>query len=201
MTSTEHQPETDPTVLPRNGGHSVGTLANALFIVALGVIESSLLFSYYMIQHEAPSWPPEGYGLPSLVGVSIATLVLLVSIVPLVYAYRAVRRDRVERLFLALNAMFVLGLTFFLIQAVSYIQLDVQPVETVYSSLIIALGLFHLVVTLIGLTMAGLVIYRTVIKTFHSGHYLAIETLLFTWGFVVVSGLLTAGTIFLNPHL
>lgn len=201
MTSTEHQSETDATTLPRDGGHSVGTLANTLFILALGVIESSLLFSYYMIQHEAPSWPPEGYGVPSLLSVSIATLALLASIVPLIFAYWSVRRDRVERLFLALNAMFALGLTFFLIQAVSYVQVDVQPVETVYSSVVIALGTFHLVITLIGLTMAGLVIYRTVLKTFHSGHYLAIETLLFTWGFVVVSGLLTAGTIFLNPHI
>lgn len=201
MTTTENQRDTGQDVLPRYGGHSVGTLANALFITALAVIEASLLFSYYMVQHEAPQWPPPGYGAPSLAGVSIATAVLLVSIVPLILAYRSVRRDRVERLFLSLSAMFTLGLTFFLIQTVSYIQLDLQPVETVYSALIIALGTFHLVITLIALTMAGLVIYRTVIKTFHSGHYLAIETLLFTWGFVLVSGVLTAGTIYLNPHL
>lgn len=201
MTTMEEQQETGEGALRRYGGHSVGTMANALFIVALAVIEASLLFSYYMTRHEAPSWPPEGYGAPGLAGVSIASLTLVASIVPLLLAYWAVRRDRVERLFLSLGAMFILGITFFVIQTVSYIELDIEPVDTVYSALIVALAGFHIVITLIGLVMAGLVIYRALLKQFNSDRYLAIETLLFTWGFIVASGLLTAGTIYLNPYL
>lgn len=201
MTTTHPADHVDTEALPRHGGHSVGTWASGLFVTALAVFHGSLLFSYFMIRHEAPRWPPEGYSDPPMTFMVLSTGAVLASTIPLIFGYLAIQRDNVTALVLGLTTTLTLGWTFFFLQTVGFARLDLQPVDTVYSALVVVLYSYQLLVTLLALLMGGMMVFRTYLGHFSSQRYLAIETLLIMWGFVTVSWLLSAATIYLTPHI
>jgi heme/copper-type cytochrome/quinol oxidase subunit 3 len=200
MRSSGHTGDTAPRPAPyiARGTSWWGMLLTLFVLVSM---LAALLFSYFYLRAGFDVWPPPPSGDPALGLTTLASALLLLSLVPTAMAHLSARAGRTAvRLPAALAATFVLGGAFLLVQFGDYAANDIDPARDVHGSLFLALAGFHHInaaLALIGLAVvllrvrAGRPTPREQEMAVTAAHY---------WYFVVGSWVLIGATLYLTPR-
>lgn len=183
----------------RRGGHALSFPGVLLGIVALSMMQATLLFTYAYLSLQQGGWPPEGVPAPDRLLPGIATAVLLASLAPAIVLHRAARRRAGTAMQAAAVAVALLGLAFVALQAWSYTGLPVAVDEHAYGSVFVVNGVVQHLFALAG-AVASLVVLVQVwgsqpAPRLRSG---AVGLAAY-WYFVVVDWLVVATVLYVSP--
>ena len=135
-------------------GRSTAWWGMVLVIATEAMIFAGLLSSYFFVRAGAVEWPQGGIEEPELARVSIFTVVLLGSSLPLFWAEAGIRAGNVRRLRLGLLLSFVLGAVFLANQALEYEELQFGWSDNAYGSLFYGITGLHGLHVAAGLAMS-----------------------------------------------
>ncbi|WP_346619895.1 cytochrome c oxidase subunit 3 [Blastococcus montanus] len=163
---------------------------------------AALLFAYFYLLAGFDSWPPPSSEEPALGLTSIASGLLVLSVVPVAAAHLAARAGTAGgRLPAALAATLLLGGAFLLLQFADYGANDIDPARDVYGSLWLALAGFHHINAALALVGIGVVVLRVRTGRLTPREQEMTVTAAHYWYFVVGSWLVIAATLYLTPRL
>lgn len=185
----------------RERGLSRGTWGMWMLILTELMIFGALIGSYFFVRAGQHPWPPRGIARPPLDKISIATIVLLGSSVPMAWAEWAIRRGHVGRLKLGLAIAWVMGAAFLANQAVEYHDLHFGIRPTVYGSLFFTITGLHGTHLLIGLVMNAVVQVKAWMGKFDAQRHHTVEIASLYWHFVDAVWILVFSSLYLSPWL
>ena len=199
-------PEPSPVGLNVSGPGGVGWWGVLLSLVAFGVVVSSVVFAYYYLESHNESWPPllqDGYPPPVLLP-SVAALLSLLSIVPLVGARRAeaAGKDHSSGVAAGVVLAFLLGAGAVALYAYTwFVSVDFGPRTDAYTSAFFAVASTLLLVAAVSLV--GLLLLVTAIargKTPGRNGYL-LRNYSSLWYFFVITSLVVYTVLHLVPEV
>jgi heme/copper-type cytochrome/quinol oxidase subunit 3 len=190
-----------PAAPPAPKGLSRGAWGMWMLILTEFMIFGSLIGSYFYVRAGADPWPPPGIEKPELVRISLFTVVLLGSSLPMWWAEAGIRAGNLRRLKVGLVIAFVMGAVFFTNQLVEYGQLNFRPDDNVYGSLFFAITGLHGAHLVIGLLMNGLAQVKAWTGRFDAEHHRTVEVVSLYWHFVDAVWVLVFSSLYLSPHL
>jgi cytochrome c oxidase subunit 3 len=126
------------TPLPRMAvGHGETVWWGMIFLVMIeSVVFASLVMTYFYLRAGAGGWPPPGIERPDLWLPTVDTLVLLASVVPVMWADRAVRRGQVRTAVLGKLVGQALLVVFLVLKVVEYGGYDYDWSTHAYGSIV-----------------------------------------------------------------
>lgn len=163
------------------------------------MIFGGLIGSYFFVRAGADPWPPAGIEKPELARTLLATVVLLGSSVPMVWAERGIRRGSVRVLRIGLALAFVMGAAFFANQIVEYRKLGFGVTDNVYGSLFYAITGLHGAHLVVGLVMNGVTQAKARLGRFDAERHRTVEVVALYWHFVDAVWVLVLFTVYLSP--
>jgi heme/copper-type cytochrome/quinol oxidase subunit 3 len=172
-----------------------------LLIATEATIFAGLLGSYFFVRAAAKEWPLGGIEAPELVRISLFTLVLLGSSVPLVWAEAGVRRGDMRQLRAGLLISFLLGVIFVINQGLEYHELGFGIRDNAYTSLFYVITGLHGLHVLVGLVMSGVVQVKAWTGRVTQRRHLTVQLFAMYWHFVDVVWIFVFSSLYLSPHL
>jgi heme/copper-type cytochrome/quinol oxidase subunit 3 len=172
-----------------------------LLIATEATIFASLLASYFFIRAISPEWPLGGIEEPKLDRISLFTVVLLASSLPLFAAERAVMRDRVDRVRRLLALSFLMGLAFLVHQAIEYRDLHFGIHDNAYGSLFYIITGLHGLHVLVGLLMSLVVQAKAAVGRITSQRHETLRIFSLYWHFVDGVWVFVFASLYLSPHI
>jgi heme/copper-type cytochrome/quinol oxidase subunit 3 len=200
-------PEVDPdgTIhgLPvyLHGPMSPAWWAMVLIVTVFSVFLGCLVFSYFFLRTNTETWPPAGLPPPDLLLPGIATVVLLLSAAPILFAERSIRAGSQGRLVLGLAGGFGLGVLFLGLLIVDFARVPFTPGTNAYASAFFTLAGCHACLAAGGLVMFAVVQLQAWLGYFTRLRFLAVQTTAMFWYFVVVSWLVVLAVAYVSPYL
>lgn len=173
-------------------------------IMTEAALFAMLIFSYFFIRFNQPTWPPAGIENPPLALPLIMTAILWSSSLPVHLADRGIKRGSQGWLRGGLLAGFLLGATFLSLQVfVEYPETlaAFTPQTNVYGSLFFVITGFHGFHVLVGLLFSAWVQARAWAGAFTSHRHVSVQTFALYWHFVDVVWLFVLLTVYVSPHL
>jgi len=182
-------------------GRTLGWWGVMLTIATEGTIFMALLAAYYFVRAVSPEWPQGGIKPPELKLISIFTVILLASSVPMFWAERAVKRNKRGQLQAALAATFVMGLAFLIHQGYEFAKLEFTIDENAYASLFIVITGLHGLHLLIGLLISSVVQVKAARGWFDAERHTTVEVFALYWHFVDVVWIFVFSSLYLSAHI
>lgn len=184
-----------------SGSRTVARSGMILTLLVFGIGLADLLFSYFYIRLENPSWPPPGFENPDWLLPVIGLVLWLASLLPLGRAVRAIHEDRQpalrSSLVLALvPAAVATGLLTYVLVTKNYTVSD-----HAYASLFILIEGFLVLLMLGGLGMNLFVQYFARRGEYSSNRYIAVENTALYFSVTAVFGLLILAVLYGVPYL
>ena len=179
----------------------VGWWGMVLLIATEATIFASLLASYFFIRAISPEWPLAGIEAPKLDRISVFTVVLLASSLPLIAAERAIMRGRVDRVRWLLALSFVMGLAFLIHQGIEYLDLHFGIHDNAYGSLFYVITGLHGLHVLIGLLMSLVVQAKAAVGRITAERHETLRIFSLYWHFVDVVWIFVFSSLYLSPHI
>jgi heme/copper-type cytochrome/quinol oxidase subunit 3 len=171
-----------------------------LLIATEAALFAYLLFSYFYVASQSRvAWPLAGP--PSLHLALPNTLVLLVSSATMWRAESGMREGETGRLGRGLLLTLILGAVFLSVQLVEYRSLPFSPLTDAHGSLFYVITGFHSAHVTVGLLMIAVVLVRSWLGHFRTGHHQAVTVTAWYWHFVDVVWLAVFTTLYLSPRL
>jgi cytochrome c oxidase subunit III len=190
-----------PAPKPLSGERSPAWWGMVCLIATEATLFAMLLFSYFFVRWGAAYWPPPGTPLPELRTIIPATILLLGSSIPMVWADRSIRRGRQQALRLGLALAWVMAAIFVLLEMREWGHLGFGPRSSVYASMFFTITGLHLTHVTIALLMGAYIQLRAWRRHFDSQHFLAIENVSLYWHFVDVVWVFVFLTVYLSPYV
>ncbi len=172
-----------------------------LLITTEATLFTLLVFSYFYLRYLSPQWPPGGIEAPKLTRPIIATVILLSSSAPMVWAETGIKRGNQWRLRFGLLASFVLGVVFLLLQVWEYHDETFGPQTLAYGSLFFTITGVHGLHVLGGLGMNAVVQIRAWKGQFTRQRHLAVQNAALYWHFVDAVWIVIFASLYISPHL
>ena len=180
---------------------SLGWIGMVAFLIVLGSILTSLLFSYFYLRDGFETWPPLPLGPPPLTRASAATGLLVVSLGPAALVRRHSAADgRLPLVLAALGSILALGTAVVVLWALEQGALGIVPQQSVYASLFFVLIAFVSGNAVIALGMTVLLLLRIATEAFPPRQQTLTAITMLYWGFVVVSWVLVYVTLYWTPR-
>ncbi|NUN66609.1 heme-copper oxidase subunit III [Pseudanabaena biceps] len=156
-----------------------------VFLVSEGMLFFGLFAAYLTFRSVATSWPPEGTPDLELLLPGINTIILVSSSFVIHQADHAIKENKVKSAQLWFLATFVMGAIFIAGQIYEYQHLEFGLTTNLFASTFYVLTGFHGLHVIIGLSLIGTVLVRSL----KSGHYsstshFGIEAASIYWHFV-----------------
>jgi cytochrome c oxidase subunit III len=142
---------------PRLAGRATGWWGMIWGLTAVASVHSTFIFAYFYLGALAERWPPPQFPQPALLLPTMATAVVLLSILPAAWAHTSVRIDDTRRLQQGGAGMLVLGTVFILLAAGDLAGAGFLPQDHAYASAYFVVSGFHLVTAVAGLLMIAVV--------------------------------------------
>jgi cytochrome c oxidase subunit I+III len=172
-----------------------------LLIVIEGVIFSTVIASYFYLQIVNPVWPLAGMQPPDMVIPGIASALLLLSIAPVLWAYRAISEDDSGRLRIGLLVAIAVGAAFLALKGVELAQLSYRWDDNAYASIVwLILGLQIAAVIAIVL-QAGTVTVLAWQGYFNRERRMGVEALALHWTAIGLSWIPLFLTVYVAPRV
>ena len=159
-----------------------------------------LLASYFFVWASSPEWPQGGIEVPELGRISVFTVVLLASSIPIFVAEHANRRGRMTTARVALFVSFALGAVFLANQALEYGELDFGWRDNAYASLFYATTGLHGLHVLLGLLMNLVVQAKGYARRLAPHNDITVEVFSLYWHFVDAVWIFVFSSLYLAPH-
>ena len=180
---------------------SVGWAGMVSFLIVLGSMLATLLFSYFYLRDGFETWPPTTLGLHPLPRASTVTGLLIASLVAATLASRNATPDgRVGMVRVALGSILALGAAVVVLLVVEQGALAIVPQQSVYASLFFVLTAFVMGNVVIALGMTALLLLRIGTTPFPPRQQTLVAITMLYWGFVVVSWVLVYLTLYWTPR-
>jgi cytochrome c oxidase subunit 3 len=165
------------------------------------MVFASLISAYFYVRANSSEWPQGGIAPPELARISVFTVLLLGSSVPLFIGEAAIRQDRVRTLQIALFVSFVMGLAFIVNQLLEYGKLEFGGTDNAYASLFIIITGLHGLHVLGGLVMSGVVQAKAAMGVFNSARHRMVTVFSMYWHFVDVVWIVVFSSLYLSAHV
>jgi cytochrome c oxidase subunit III len=183
------------------GARAPGWWGMALFILAELTLFGTALASYLYLRFRAPTWPPPGVERPDVVLGAIATVLLVGSSLPMLWAERGIERGNVVRMRIGIAISIVLAIGFLAIQGYEYASASFSWRTDAYGSL------FFTILSLHGLHVIGAILMvawleaRSFAGHFNGEHHAAVQAGALYWHFVDLVWLAIFAVLYLSPRV
>jgi heme/copper-type cytochrome/quinol oxidase subunit 3 len=182
-------------------GYEVGWWGMVTLIATEATVFTALLSAYFFIRATSPSWPQGGIRPPDLTRISLFTVVLLGSSIPLLWGEAAIRRGQVGKLRVALLVSFLMGAAFLVNQAFEFRGLEFRASDNAYASLFIVITGLHGLHVLAGLLISAVVQLKARLGWFDASHHLSVSIFALYWHFVDGVWIFVFSSLYLAAHL
>jgi heme/copper-type cytochrome/quinol oxidase subunit 3 len=179
----------------------VGWWGMVIAITTEATIFASLLGAYFFIRASSPRWPPAGIEAPKLDRISVFTVVLLASSIPVIWAEVSAKRGQMDRVRAALAISFLLGLAFLVHQAIEYQGLTFGARDNAYGSLFYVITGLHGLHVLIGLLMNVVVQAKAWTGRITADRHLTLQVFAMYWHFVDLVWIFVFSSLYLSAHI
>jgi heme/copper-type cytochrome/quinol oxidase subunit 3 len=170
-------------------------------IATEAMIFAGLLGSYFFTRAAAKQWPLGGIEAPELSRISVFTVVLLGSSLPIFWAEAGIRRGDVRRLRIGLFLSFLLGACFLVNLGFEYGELTFGARDNAYGSLFYAITGLHGLHVLVGLLMNMVVQAKARLGRVTKDRHVTVTVFGMYWHFVDVVWIFVFSSLYLSPHL
>ncbi len=136
----------DLTELPNHAfGHRSLTWWGVVgFFLIEGMVFAMAVGTYFFLQNQEQSWPPEPTDPPSLLAGTLFTLLILLSEVPNTWYKKASERKDLSKVQKGLLIIAAMGVPLLVLRGFEFASLNVWWTDNAYGSIIWALLLLHL---------------------------------------------------------
>lgn len=172
-----------------------------LSILVVGIALGSLLLSYFYIRLENPVWPPPGVPMPDLTLFITSSIILCLSVLPILWALRGIRKNKQSQLKLGMAATFLLGAVALGIQILEYSRIDFDWQVHAYGSLFHLFAWFAFAIVIGGLIMCALTQFWAWRGVYSAERHIAVENTASYWYAVIAVWVITFATLYLGPYL
>jgi len=188
-----------PVVFERRG-RPVGWWGVVCMIATEATLFAGLLSSYFFLWAGSRRWPQGGIEAPALGRISIFTVLLLGSSIPIIVAERANRRGRLPVVRVALAISFFMGAAFLINQALEYRDLTFGWTDNAYASIFFATTGLHGLHVLLGLLMSLVVQAKGYLGRLAPHDDITVEVFSLYWHFVDAVWIFVFTSLYLAPH-
>jgi len=182
-------------------GYAVGWWGMVVLIATEATIFLALLGSYFFLRASSSDWPQGGIAPPDLSRISIFTVILLASSIPLFAAESAIERGNVRRLRIALFVSFVMGAAFLANQVFEFRELDFDIHANAYTAIFILTTGLHGLHVLGGLLMSAVVQLKARLGVVNAERHLTVDVFVLYWHFVDVVWIFVFSSLYLSAHV
>jgi heme/copper-type cytochrome/quinol oxidase subunit 3 len=186
---------------PDDHGYPVAWWGMVTLIATEAMIFAALLSAYFFVRAGSKTWPQGDIEPPDLFRISIFTVVLLASSLPVFWAEHGVRHGRIGRLRIGLFISWLMGLAFIANQVVEFAQLEFSARENAYASLFIVITGLHGLHVIAGLVISGVVQLKARLGSFDAEHHVTVSVFALYWHFVDVVWIAVFTSLYLTSHL
>ena len=172
-----------------------------ILIATEATVFGALLSAYFFVRATSGAWPQGGIRAPELPRITLFTIVLLASSLPLFWGERAIRKGHVGQLRIALFISFVMGLTFVANQTYDFTSLKFSASDNAYASLFIVITGLHGLHLIVGLIMSIVVQVKASIGWFDARRHLTVTVFGLYWHFVDVVWIVEFSSLYLSAHV
>jgi heme/copper-type cytochrome/quinol oxidase subunit 3 len=170
-------------------------------IATEAMIFAGLLGSYFFTRAAAKEWPLGGIEAPKLDRISIFTVVLLASSLPIIWGEAGIRKGRRGQLRAGLWLSFVLGAAFLINQGLEYRELHFGLRDNAYGSLFYVITGLHGLHVLVGLLMNLVVQTKATLGRVTKDRHITVTVFGMYWHFVDVVWIFVFSSLYISPHL
>ena len=182
-------------------GYPVGWWGMVVLIATEATIFLALLGSYFFLRAGSAEWPQGGIAAPELVRISLFSVLLIGSSLPLFWAESAIEHGRVGQLRIALLISFLMGLAFLANQVVEFSTLEFAIGDNAYASIFIVTTGLHGVHVVGGLLMSAVVQLKARLGQFRADRHLTVSVFVLYWHFVDVVWIFVFSSLYLSAHI
>lgn len=198
MTAIDATVAAAPPAAPR---HPVGWWGILGLIATEATIFAGLLAAYFFVRAGSASWPQGGIDPPELGRISVATVVLLGSSLPLFVAEPAARRGNLRRVRAMLATTFVLGAAFAVNQVLEYRSLGFGIRDNAYGSFFYLITGLHGLHVLVGLLICVVVQAKAWTGRITADRHLTLTVFAYYWHFVDAVWIFVFSSLYLSAHV
>jgi heme/copper-type cytochrome/quinol oxidase subunit 3 len=192
---------TVPPVQPASGTRAPAWWGMLCLIATEATLFVILIFGYFYLRWGASEWPPRGTPLPEFTLIIPATVLLLGSSVPIVWAERGIRRGNLRQLRLGLLAAWLMAAVFVALELWEWTHLGFGPQSSQYASMFFTITGLHLAHVTIALLMNAYIQLRAWRRHFDSRRFLAVENVGLYWHFVDIVWIFVFSTVYVSPYV
>jgi cytochrome c oxidase subunit I+III len=188
-----------------HGSRAVARWGILLTILTLATALITILFSYLYLRLTPAEWPPEPIPAPEPFIPSLALVILLLSLIPMWIAARAVNRNNASSLQLGLVAVILAGIAYVAINLYSYMYLGFDHTSQAFGSIFALLAAFQMLSAIAGIFMLGASLFWFVRGARHPSEsrpsrHQSITDIALYWYYIVAAGLITFIFLYLVPQ-
>ena len=176
----------------RTRGRPIGWWGMVVVIATEATIFVGLLSTYFFLRASSPHWPPVGIKPPDLGYISLFSVVLIASSIPIFWAEAGIRAGQQGRLRAGLLISFLMGASFLAYQGYEYSHLDFRWTDNAYSSIFYATT---------GLHGVHVVQAKAWSRKLSADHHVSMEVFSLYWHFVDGVWLFVFSSLYLSAHL
>jgi len=173
----------------------------ALFILAELTLFGTALASYLYLRFRAPTWPPPGVDQPDVVLGAIATVLLVGSSLPMLWAERGIERGEAVRMRIGILISIVLAIGFLGIQGYEYATASFSWRSEAYGSLFFTILSLHGLHVIGAILIVGWLEVRSFAGHFDREHHAAVQVGALYWHFVDIVWLAIFAVLYLSPRI
>jgi heme/copper-type cytochrome/quinol oxidase subunit 3 len=188
-----------PVVFERRG-RPVGWWGVVCMIMTEAMLFVGLLSSYFFLWASSPHWPQDGIEPPALGRISIFTVILLSSSVPIVVAEWANHRGRTRLTRNAMLVAFLMGAAFLVNQVFDYRELTFGWRDNAYAAIFYVTTGLHGLHVLLGLLMSLVVQAKGAAGRLARRDDISVQVFALYWHFVDGVWILVFACLYLAPH-
>jgi cytochrome c oxidase subunit III len=182
-------------------GYHVGWWGMVVLIATEATVFLGLLASYFFLRAGSAEWPQGGIKPPDLFQISIFTVVLLGSTIPVLIAESAIEQGHLRRTGIALLVAWLMGAAFLAHQVMEFAQLDFRISDNAYASIFIVTTGLHGLHVLVGLLISLVVQLKVWLRRVSPDHHLTVSVFALYWHFVDVVWVFVFTSLYLTAHL
>lgn len=182
-------------------GRPVGWWGVFCMIATEGMLFVGLLSSYFYLWAGADHWPQGGIEPPELSRISIFSIVLVGSSVPIVLAEWANHRGRIPMVRAGLFIAFVMGAAFLANQALEYRDLGFGWRDNAYAAMFWIITGLHGLHVLLGLLMSLVVQAKGATARLAPQDDISVQVFALYWHFVDGVWVFVFAALYLAPHV
>jgi cytochrome c oxidase subunit 3 len=190
-----------PPVQPVEGTRAPAWWGMLCLIATEATLFVLLIFSYFYLRWGSPNWPPQGIPLPQFKLIIPATVLLLGSSIPVIWAERGIRRGRQDVLRLGLLVGWLMAAIFIALELWEWAHLGFGPTANQYTSIFFTITGLHLTHVTVALLMSAYIQLRAWLRHFDGRRFLAVENVGLYWHFVDVVWVFVFATVYVSPHV